>query len=49
MLVDNLESLEEIFLKCNLPIAVHCEDENTIRANLKLYTDIYGKKIPPFE
>ena len=46
MLVDNIDALEEIFLKCNLPIAVHCEDENTIRENLKLYTDLYGKKIP---
>ena len=46
MLLDNLEALEEIFLKCNLPIAVHCEDENTIKENLKLYTDIYGEKIP---
>ena len=46
MLLDNLEALEEIFLKSNLPIAVHCEDENTIRENLKLYTDIYGENIP---
>ena len=46
MLLDNIQALEEIFLKCNLPIAVHCEDENTIRKNLKLYTDIYGKNIP---
>ena len=29
-----------------MPIAVHCEDENTIRENLKLYTDIYGENIP---
>ena len=46
MLLDNLEALEEIFLKSNLPIAVHCEDENTIKENLKLYTDIYGENIP---
>ncbi len=46
MLVDNLEVLEEIFSKCNLPIAVHCEDENTIKKNLKLYSEIYGKEIP---
>ena len=46
MLLDNLEALEEIFLKSNLPIAVHCEDENTISENLKLYTDIYGENIP---
>jgi len=46
MLIDNHEVLEEIFSKCNLPIAVHCEDENTIKRNLKLYTDVYGEKIP---
>ncbi len=46
MLVDNIEVLEEIFLKCNLPIAVHCEDESTIKKNLKLYSEIYGEKIP---
>ena len=46
MLVDNIDVLEEIFLKCNLPIAVHCEDESTIKKNLKLYSEIYGKKIP---
>tara|TARA_B100001996_G_scaffold150010_1_gene114138 strand:+ start:2362 stop:3705 length:1344 start_codon:yes stop_codon:yes gene_type:complete len=46
MLVDDLEALEEIFSKCNLPIAVHCEDEDTIKKNLKLYTDVYGEKIP---
>ena len=46
MLVDNLETLEEIFIKCNIPIAVHCEDEYTIKNNLKLYNDLYGEKIP---
>ncbi len=46
MLVDNIEVLEEIFSKCNLPIAVHCEDESTIKKNLKLYSEIYGEKIP---
>ena len=46
MLVDNLDALEEIFLKCQLPIAVHCEDENTIKNNLKIYNDLYGEKIP---
>ena len=46
MLVDNIDVLEEIFLKCNLPIAVHCEDESTIKKNLKLYSEIYGERIP---
>src|SRR5690606_4409361 len=34
MLVDNPEVLEEIFSKTNLLIAVHCEDEGTIKKNM---------------
>jgi dihydroorotase len=46
MLVDNLESLEKIFSSTNLLIAVHCEDENTIKTNLEKYTAEYGENIP---
>ena len=46
MLVDNVEVLEEIFQKARLPIAVHCEDEQTIRDNLKIYEEKYGDDIP---
>lgn len=34
MLVDNEEVLRKIFSSTDLPIAVHCEDESTIRENL---------------
>lgn len=46
MLVDNPNTLKEIFSNIKLPIAVHCEDENTIRTNLKEYTSKYGDEIP---
>ena len=46
MLVDNLEVLENIFSKTDMLISVHCEDEATIKSNLKGYTDKYGDDIP---
>jgi dihydroorotase len=33
LLVDDQESLERIFAETELPIAAHCEDESTVRAN----------------
>ena len=46
MLVDNKKVLEEIFSKSKMPIAVHCEDEDTIKHNLSIAIKKYGKKIP---
>jgi dihydroorotase len=46
MLVDNLESLQNIFSQVELPIAVHCEDENIIRANTEKYRNLLGDNIP---
>ena len=46
MLVDDLDILEKIFSQTNLLIAVHCEDESTIKENLKLFKDKYGEDIP---
>lgn len=46
MLVDNPEVLENIFSKTNLLIAVHCEDEATIKANLEVYKEKFGDDIP---
>jgi len=46
MLVDNPQVLEKIFSNTDLLIAVHCEDETTIKNNLKKYTDKYGDDIP---
>ncbi len=47
MLVDNIDSLNGIFSITDLPIAVHCEDEATIQANLKKYVSEFGDDIPP--
>ncbi|MDG1477922.1 MAG: amidohydrolase family protein, partial [Vicingaceae bacterium] len=46
MLVDNKETLEELFSKCKLLIAAHCEDETTIRNNMAAYKEKYGEDVP---
>lgn len=46
MLVDNEEALEKIFSSTKMLIAVHCEDENTIKNNVALYKEKYGDDIP---
>ncbi|WP_027383574.1 dihydroorotase [Epilithonimonas caeni] len=46
MLVDNPETLENIFSNTKMLIAVHCEDEATIRANTQKYLDEFGEDIP---
>ena len=46
MLVDNEEVLEKIFSSSKMLIAVHCEDEATIKKNLDKQKAIYGEDIP---
>ena len=46
MLVDNEEVLEKIFSSTDMLIAVHCEDEATIKKNFQEQFDIYGDAIP---
>jgi dihydroorotase len=46
MLVDDEKVLKKIFSSTDLPIAVHCEDENTIRKNLAEHIAQYGDDIP---
>lgn len=46
MLVDDPEVLEKIFRSTDLLIAVHCEDEATIKKNLEDYINKYGEDIP---
>ena len=46
MLVDNQETLEKIFSSTKMLIAVHCEDEATIRKNVETYTNEFGNDIP---
>lgn len=46
MLVDDPKVLEEIFTKSPLLIAVHCEDEATIKKNFEEHLEKYGEDIP---
>jgi dihydroorotase len=46
MLVDKISTLEEIFKKSPIPVAVHCEDETTIRKNTEAMRLKYGEAIP---
>lgn len=46
MLVDNEEVLEKIFSSTPMLIAVHCEDETTIKNNLAKYMEEFGEDIP---
>lgn len=46
MLVDDLRVLEDLFSRCPMLIATHCEDESTIRHNLQSYVSQYGDLIP---
>ena len=47
MLVDNEETLTNLFSKVPpMLIATHCEDEATVRHNLKIYKEKYGEDIP---
>jgi dihydroorotase len=45
MLVDNEKVLENIFKEAPMLVATHCEDEQTIRANMALYKEKYGENI----
>lgn len=46
MLVDKEEVLTKIFSNTKMLIAVHCEDETTIKNNLAEYQEKYGDDIP---
>jgi len=45
MLVDNRETLENLFSKVDLLIATHCEDEATVRGNMKKFEEQYGDSL----
>jgi dihydroorotase len=46
MLVDDPQTLENIFSKSPMLVAVHCEDEATIKSNLNHYKQLLGEDIP---
>lgn len=46
MLVDSSAAIEAIFEATPLLIAVHCEDETTVKTNLAHYKEQFGEDIP---
>lgn len=46
MLVDNINTLNTIFSKSRMLIAVHCEDEAIIQRNTEIFRQKYGTKTP---
>jgi len=46
MLVDDKQVLNDIFSKCDMLIAVHCEDEETVRKNSAKMKSEYGEDLP---
>ena len=46
MLVDNKETLSQIFKNSSLLIATHCEDEQTVKKNRVKFKNRYGDNIP---
>ncbi len=46
MLVDNQQTLENLFSKAHMLIATHCEDEATVRANTAKAYEKYGEDVP---
>ncbi|MEI6274585.1 MAG: dihydroorotase [Prolixibacteraceae bacterium] len=49
MLVDNPASLNALFKESKMLIAVHCEDESIVQANLAAAIEKYGEEIPVSE
>ena len=46
MLVDNIDTLEEIFRLSPIPVAAHCEDEFIIKANTEAMRLKFGEDVP---
>jgi dihydroorotase len=46
MLVDDPDTLEQIFARCPVPVVTHCEDTPTITANEKRLRKQYGDNVP---
>ncbi|WP_184548647.1 dihydroorotase [Mucilaginibacter sp. FT3.2] len=46
MLVDNPQTLDNLFANSPMLIAVHCEDEATIKSNLNHYKQLLGENLP---
>lgn len=45
-LCNRIDYLEQFFSRCDTRLALHCEDESTIAANLRLYELLYPGMLP---
>ena len=45
MLVDSLDALDDIFNYSPLIVVTHCEDQNTVKENEKLFLEKYGDEL----
>ena len=46
MLVDDEQTLRNVFGKADMLIATHCEDEETVRSNMQRFREKYGEDVP---
>lgn len=46
MLVDDEQTLRNVFDKADMLIATHCEDEETVRSNMQKFREKYGEDVP---
>lgn len=46
MLVDSADVLERLFAQAPMLIAVHCEDEATVKARMEQFREQYGNDVP---
>jgi dihydroorotase len=46
MLVDNEDTLRDLFSKAAIPVACHCESEPVIKRNIEKYKEKYGEEVP---
>jgi len=47
MLVNEVSTLEKVFSQADMLIATHCEDEETVKANVERYKKEFGDNIEP--
>ena len=46
MLVDRLQTLEDLFRECPVNLAAHCEDAGIIKKHETIFREMYGDKTP---
>lgn len=46
MQMDDTDALRELFRNAHIPLAVHCEDEITIKNNTSIFLGKYGEEMP---